>query len=126
MNNCAERLRKYRTDIKEFKTKREMAKFLEVSEDVYAKAENGTREPSKTLLKQLEIKTQLSAEYWLYGIEPNHINKSELSSTLNLLEKLLKDGDIALEKPLTPQIEDLLITTLRADIKQLLFNRSKK
>ena len=103
-----------------------MAKFLEVSEDVYAKAENGTREPSKRLLKQLEIKTQLSSEYWQYGIEPNHINKSELSSTLNLLEKLLKDGDISLEKPLTPQIEDLLITTLRADIKQLLFNRSKK
>ena len=126
MQTYYERLRNYRENVLKLNTKKEMAQYLNISERVYAMAENGTRPLSKNLLATLVAKTNLNEAYWLYGVEPTHINNSELSSTVNMLEQLLKAGDIKINQELSPAIKDLLLTALETDIKHLLFNRSKK
>lgn len=126
MTNPGERLRNYRVETLKFKTKREMAKYLGISEDVYSKAENGTRDISKPLFQALEAKTGLSEQYWKYGTEPHHINNSELKSTLTMLEQLLKDGDLKTYADVTDEVENMLLTALKADIQHILFSRNKK
>ena len=89
MTTPSERLRTYRLETLHLKTKREMAKFLGVSEDVYAKAENGVRTPSKKLLEALFDKTGLGEEYWKYGINQNNPKNTELTATLNIIVMFL-------------------------------------
>lgn len=126
MTTPSERLRKYRLETLHLKTKREMAKFLGVSEDVYAKAENGVRTPSKKLLEALFDKTGLGEEYWKYGINQNNPTNTELTATLNIIEELIDGGYVVLNKELTPEIETLLLTALKTDIQHLLLRLTLK
>ena len=126
MTTPSERLRKYRLETLHLKTKREMAKFLGVSEDVYAKAENGVRTPSKKLLEALFDKTGLSEEYWNDGINQNNPKNKELTATLNIIEELIDSGYVVSDKELTPEIETLLLTALKTDIQHLLLKRTLK
>lgn len=56
---------------KKFKTKTEFSNWLGISRNIYSMVESGYRNPSKKFIERLSLKTGLSEQYWLYGIEKN-------------------------------------------------------
>lgn len=122
------RLEQYRVEELNFNTKREMADKLGVSEQLYAMVERGDRTPSKDFLRKLVICSNIPEEYWLYGIqsEKDLIDKRRnFKSIESTVLDLIDEGyitDIDFDK----EIEEILITAIKADIQHLLLRKRNK
>lgn len=120
MKSFKERLENYRVNICNIGTKREMAKKLNISEQLYAMFERGAREPSKKFLKSLTDFSGIPESYWLYGIEDEYIeNRNEFSCVKSAVNTLIEEGLIDSRLELDKDTEDILLTALKADIKHI-------
>lgn len=121
-----DRLKNYRLNTCKLSTKKEMAEYLGISQQLYAMVERGDREPSKKFLEVLVNHSKLDESYWLFGIENTHINKtSNLYFTEHTVHKLINDGFIDRDVNLDEDVKELILTSLKADIKSLFFNKNK-
>ncbi|WP_338627664.1 helix-turn-helix transcriptional regulator [Clostridium baratii] len=120
MNEFKDRLENYRTNILNISTKREMAENLGISEQLYAMFERGARKPSKSFLKILTSYSNIPETYWLYGIEEDYANeRKDFSCIKETVNQLITDGFIDKDVEFNDEIEDILLTALKADIKHL-------
>lgn len=122
------RLKDYRENHLKISTKKEMAENLGVSEQLYAMVERGARNPSKDFLKKLVTYSSLPEEYWMYGVksENEFINKRRLFKSIeSTVCDLIEDGSIS-DINFDSDIEDVLITALKADIQHILLKRKKQ
>lgn len=123
-----ERLRKYRVDELKLNTKREMAEKLGVSEQLYAMVERGARKPSNDFLGKLIILSNIPEEYWLYGVQTDKelLNKRKTFKSIeNTVVDLISDGYIT-DIDFNKEIEEILITAIKADIQHLLLRKNNK
>lgn len=123
-----ERLKKYREEELMLNTKREMAEKLGVSEQLYAMVERGDRKPSNDFLRKLVICSNVPEEYWLYGIqtEKDLINKRKrFKSIENTVLDLIDEGYIT-DIDFNKEIEEILVTAIKADIQHLLLRKNNK
>lgn len=81
VNTFTERLKAYRIDLK-ISTKKEMANKLNISEQLYAMVERGSRKPSEDFLNKLVSFSGLKEEYWLYGIFENSMYMKKIEYCL--------------------------------------------
>ncbi|MGN2336845.1 helix-turn-helix transcriptional regulator [Clostridium cagae] len=122
------RLKDYRENDLKISTKKEMAENLGISEQLYAMVERGARNPSKDFLKKLVTYSSLPEEYWMYGVksENEFINKRRLFKSIeSTVCDLIEDGSIS-DINFDSDIEDVLITALKADIQHILLKRKKQ
>lgn len=127
-----ERLEKYRHEFHFNKT--EMAHKLEVSDSYYSLIESGKRKPSKNFIDKLVSLSEISEEYWLYGI-----SKEDYLSTchdLKILRKILytilelstiKNANEIFDHNNNPEdsLGRLIIAALKADIECIIEKSSK-
>ncbi|MDB2122164.1 helix-turn-helix transcriptional regulator [Clostridium paraputrificum] len=127
MNGFKDRLIDYRNELR-IPTQTEMASRLGLSRQLYSNLENGTKTPSKNVLKKLVNDSGLPEEYWVYGVDPNRYidERKEFKCLYTMLERLedselldLKDGDWSQE------VKDMLLSALKADIVHLRFKKEK-
>lgn len=118
--NFIERLKDFRLK-QNFKSKREFAKALGVSENVYYMVENGTREPSKNFLEQLVIYSSLPTEYWLYGIDEEK-QYLECREELKMLNYVISNiiENYKENKEFTEDDKKLILLAAKADIEHLI------
>lgn len=121
-----DRLREYREQLK-IKTKRDMAKKLKISEQLYYMLENGTREPSKDVLNRLYIISEKPEEYWKYGVAENeYLNfRDEFKSSREAIEKLYKwnllDEDKCEDINKCPEAaKEVLLAAVLLDARQII------
>lgn len=112
-----ERLRKYREEDLKIKTQKEMANTLGIYPSLYGMLERGERNPSKKILSLLVAFTGKSASYWIYGTEEQVKDKYSFldKNVRELIEKGLIDSD----GNFNSDIEALLVTALKIDIKNI-------
>ncbi|CAI3643046.1 helix-turn-helix domain-containing protein [Clostridium neonatale] len=123
-----ERLKNYRENHLKISTKKEMAEKLGVSEQLYAMVERGARNPSKDFLRKLVIYSNLPEEYWIYGVktENEFIDKRKVFKSIeSTVYDLIDDGTIS-DINFDSDVEDVLITALKADIQHILLKRKKQ
>jgi transcriptional regulator with XRE-family HTH domain len=124
--NFNERLQEFREKLK-IKTKREMAKKMGISEQLYYMLENGTREPSKDILRKLFILSKLPEEYWLYGIteEKERLEKrGEFKCLKDAIDQLSAIGLLkATDEEFSSSVEEVLIAAMKADVSHILEKR---
>lgn len=121
----SERLRTYRVELGIAK-KKHMAQKLGVSEQLYSMLENGSRRPSKEVMKKLVDFSGIPVEYWEYG----NVNKEsltereELKDTKESINLLINLGLIK-DENLSEETLEVLIAALKADIKHILLKRKE-
>ena len=124
-----ERLKEFR-EKRKIKTKREMAKKINISEQLYYMLENGTRDPSKDVLRKLFIFSKLPEEYWKYGItdEKERIEKREEFKCLkDAIEQLSNIGLLKnTDKVFSSSVKEVLIAAMEADVSHLLEKQNLK
>jgi transcriptional regulator with XRE-family HTH domain len=117
----SELLEKYRNKL--HLNKRQMADKLELSESYYNMIENNNRPPSKVVLNKLVSISELSEEYWLYGI-----NTQDYINNKDDFKNLRKVLDTILELCVIKKADDLFNNINLADnsISKLLIKALKK
>lgn len=126
MNNFASRLKNYRVNDLKIQTKREMAKKLNVSEQLYAMVERGARQPSKDFLKKLTKYSNIPESYWVYGSESEYLeNRQEFNCIKETVNNLINDGFIEKDVEFSEDVKDILLTALKADLKHLFLKQNK-
>ncbi|OOM81842.1 helix-turn-helix domain protein [Clostridium puniceum] len=123
-----ERLRSYRENELKLSTKREMAEKIGVSEQLYAMVERGDRLPSNDFLRKLVLYSNMPEEYWRYGIQSETdliAKRKQFKSIENTTLELIDEGYIT-DINFSKDVEDLLITALKADIQHLLLRKNNK
>jgi transcriptional regulator with XRE-family HTH domain len=117
----SELLEKYRNKL--HLNKRQMADKLELSESYYNMIENNNRPPSKVVLNKLVSISELSEEYWLYGI-----NTQDYINNKDDFKNLRKVLDTILELCVIKNADDLFNNINLADnsISKLLIKALKK
>lgn len=126
MDDFTTRLEHYRVDTLKISTKREMAEKIGISEQLYAMFERGARKPSKSFLKKLSDYSGIPESYWLYGSDLEYIeNRKEFNCTKETVDKLIKDGFITKDVEFSEDVEDILLTALKADLKHLFLKQNK-
>ena len=115
--NFAERLKRYREEDLKIKTQKEMANVLGISSSLYGMLERGERNPSKKILSLLVAFTGKSASYWVYGTEEQV--KDKYSFLDKNVKELIEKGLIDRNGNFSSDIEALLVTALRIDIKNI-------
>jgi len=119
-----ERLGNYRKELN-IDTKREMAEKMGVSEQLYAMVERGDRKPSTDFIRRLVILSELSEEYWIYGIEKDSDiikRRKNFKSIESTVLELINEGyikDINFNK----EIEDALLLAIKNDIHHILIRK---
>jgi transcriptional regulator with XRE-family HTH domain len=121
------RLEEYRLKLK-IETKREMAKKIGISEQLYAMVERGARKPSSDIIKKLVVMSKLPAEYWLYGVNKNDFfnNKDDLKNIKRAIDTILEfnitDIDSIFDENNNPKdsLGKLLINALKKDINYMI------
>ncbi|HBJ1645852.1 TPA: helix-turn-helix domain-containing protein [Clostridium botulinum] len=88
-SNFNERLLNYRINEIKIDSKREMAKKIGISEQLYAMVERGDRKPSKDFLNKLVLLSNLKEEYWIYGISEDNIYSKKIEYCLRNKENNL-------------------------------------
>lgn len=116
-NDFCEKLNKCRNELKY--NKREMAKYLDISESYYNLIENGKREPSRNVLMKLKNHNGLIIDYW-----PNALNlNNSLSYTESLIDSMIKEKVISSISDLRKEsIKEILLNVLEKDIERKLNN----
>ena len=121
------RLEKYRNEI--HLKKREMADKLQISESYYSLIASGKRIPSKALLEKLVLISQLTEEYWMYGINQEDFIKTrdEFKSLKKALDTVLELGDFKNANEIFNEQNNpkdslgrLLIAALKSDIDYMM------
>lgn len=122
------RLKNYREENLKISTKKEMAEKLGISEQLYAMVERGARNPSKDFLKKLVTYSNLPEEYWIYGVknENEFVDKRKVFKSIESTVYDLIDDGIISDINFDSDIEDVLITALKADIQHILLKRKKQ
>lgn len=124
MNEFKDRLKNYRTNVLNLSTKKEMAEKLGISEQLYAMFERGARTPSKNFLATLVHYSNVPESYWLYGIENEYVSDRHNFQCINqTVNELIDSGFIKKDVEFNKDIEDILLTALKADIKHLFLKR---
>lgn len=121
-----DRLRKYREEELNLSTKREMAEKLGISEQLYAMVERGDRTPSNDFLRKLVVCSNIPEEYWLYGVQSENdlvAKRKTFKSIERTVLDLMEEGYIT-DINFSKEIEDILITAIKADIQHLLLKKS--
>jgi len=121
-----ERLKEFRENLK-IKTKRDMAKKLDISEQLYYMLESGTREPSKDILSKLYLISEKPEEYWLYGIdiENEYINmRAEFKSSNDAIEQLYNLG-LLTETNCTEGAKEMLLAAILVDAKHIILKKKE-
>lgn len=118
METFTQRLKYYREIKLGIKTRRAMAEFLNMNEMVYAAFERGARSPSKQFIKTLVSKSGMDEAYWIYGKEAK--GSDELECTMHTIKKLIRQKNIDKNTEFSPEVEDILLSALKTDIKQML------
>ena len=121
MNFC-DRLKKFREEELKFKTRKEAANLLGISQQLYAMLERGERNPSKKVLSFLVAFTGKPASYWIYGVEPKEEKYVLLDKNVN---DLIDQGLIKPNGDFDAATEALLLAALRIDIKNLMMNNDE-
>ncbi len=124
MDDFTQRLKYYRENTLGIKTRRAMAEFLNMNEMVYSTFERGARSPSKQFIKTLVAKSGMDEAYWLYGREAK--GSDELECTMHTIKKLIRQKNIDKNTNFTSEVEDILLSALKTDIKQMLLKLDKK
>lgn len=108
---------------KRFKTKTEFANWLGISRNIYSMVENGYRNPSKKFVERLSLKTGLSEQYWLYGIEKNeNINNGfKLNMVASVIDQAIelniikyKDKEVIIENE--NAFNEMVLAAIKIDI----------
>lgn len=120
-----DRLQNYRDELG-IKTKREMAKKLEISEPLYCLLENGSRKPSQDVLDKLFLLSDKPEEYWVYGVSEDQYteNRKEFKMVERMTRQLIDIGLIKSEN-ISQDVQDVLLSALKADIRHLLDKKKK-
>lgn len=127
MTNFNERLENYRVNILKISTKKEMAEILGLSEQLYAMVERGARNPSKRFLKKLCEYSSIPESYWLYGIEADFLEeRKDFNCIRNTVDLLIENNLLDKTVSFNEDIEDILLTALKADIKHLFLKKEQK
>lgn len=127
------RLEEYRLKLK-IETKREMAKKIGISEQLYAMVERGARKPSSDIIKKLVAMSKLPAEYWLYGVNKKDFfnNKDDFKNIKKVIDTILEfnitDIDNIFDENNNPKdsLGKLLINALKKDINGMIEKNNKK
>lgn len=120
-NDFNKRLKEYRELIKVPK-KREMARKLGISEQLYYMLEKGTREPSKDVLEKLFLFSRKPEEYWLYGIVDGKeliLRRKEFKCLKDAVNQLMEIGMLKDDENFRSAVEEVLIAAMRADVSHL-------
>lgn len=125
-NSFSERLKQYREELN-IKTKREMAKKIGISEQLYYMLESGSREkPSNDVLNKLFLISGKPEEYWLYGVTADeYVDKREdfkcsKDMALNYFELgILDEKSINNLEGLDDAAKKVLLVALQADLTHL-------
>jgi transcriptional regulator with XRE-family HTH domain len=121
------RLTDYRKEL--HLNQRQMADKLKLSESYYSMVESGKRQPSKNVLKKLFSMSDLSEEYWLYGIDKEDYisNKDDFKNIRKALDiifelNVVKNPDEIFNENNIPvdSLGKLLIEALKKDINVFL------
>lgn len=123
-----DRLKKYREEDLLLSTKREMAEKIGVSEQLYAMVERGDRKPSNDFLRKLVICSNIPEEYWVYGTktEKDLINKRKTFKSIESTVLDLIDEGYITDIDFSKEIEEILVTAIKADIQHLLLRKNNK
>ena len=112
-----ERLKRFREEEMGLKTRKEMANALGIYPTLYGMLERGERNPSKKILSLLVAFTGKSASYWVYGTEEQA--KDRYSFLDKNVRELIEKGLIDSDGNFNSDIEALLVTALKIDIKNI-------
>ncbi|MBK5243058.1 hypothetical protein, partial [Clostridium sp.] len=97
---------------------------------LYYMLENGTRDPSKDVLRKLFIFSKLPEEYWKYGTtdEKERIEKREEFKCLkDAIEQLSNIGLLkSTDKGFSSSVKEVLIAAMEADVSHLLEKQNLK
>lgn len=119
-----DRLREYRQQLK-IKNKKDMAKKLGISEQLYYMLESGSRGPSKDVLSKLFLISEKPEEYWEYGIDidTEYIDfRSEFKSSRNTIEQLYNLGLLDEDK-CTDAAKEVLLAAVLADAAHIILKK---
>lgn len=109
--------------------KSEMAKQLKLSRSVYMEVENGTREPSKDVLKKVSDYFNVSVD-WLMGKteNPEKENITEEKSNLldSFLDNLIEEGIITDPNNIDDETATMIINAVKAQVALKMKKRGNK
>lgn len=123
MTEFKDRLHSYRMQLN-CSTRTEMAEKIGIGRQLYSFLENGTRQPSKDVLDKLIRHSGLPKEYWLNGItEEEYITQRQELKCLYTAINELKDTNAfdLVDGDWEPEVKELLLAALKADILHLQF-----
>jgi len=123
-----ERLQEFREKLK-IKKKKDMAKKVGISEQLYYMLESGTREPSNNVIKKLVVMSGLPEEFWIYGItdEKEYLQKREDFKCLkDLVSQLENIGLLNIEGEFTEGVKEVILAAAIADISHLIEKKKQK
>lgn len=122
-----DRLIEYRNELG-IDTQGKMAELIGISRQLYSSLESGYKSPSKAVLEKLKNHSNLPEEYWLYGVgADNYITERKEFKCLYTMLEELKDTDyLDLRKgDWSPEVKDMLISALKADVTHMLLKNKK-
>jgi len=123
-----ERLQEFRERLK-IKKKKDMAKKVGISEQLYYMLESGTREPSNNVIKKLVVMSGLPEEFWIYGIsdEKEYLQKREEFKCLkDLIGQLENIGLLDIEGKFTTGVKEVILAAAIADISHIIEKKKQK
>lgn len=123
--NFNDRLKDFRISLG-IKTKRDMAKILNISESFYNMLENGVRPPSKKILMTLVKLSKKPEEYWVYGVktEKEWIKKREEFKCLkDAIDQLSEIGLLKAGQEYSEAVKEVILAAAIADIDHILKKR---
>lgn len=129
MDSFAERLKNYRTKELNLNTQKEMAEKLNISHSLYRMVERGARKPSKHFLDELVKFSNLPEIWWLYGVKDESTKiktRTDFNCIKNTVLDLISSELIDKDVNFSNEVQDILLTALKADIKHLILKENLK
>ncbi|WP_300924866.1 helix-turn-helix transcriptional regulator [uncultured Clostridium sp.] len=123
-----DRLRSYRDSLN-IDTQTKMAKELNITRQLYSNLESGYKNPSDRVIDILVKHSNRPAVYWIYGLNPKDYidDRREFKCLYEVVENLKDTENLELNcfGEWSKEVEEMLISALKADITHLLLKNKK-